>query len=51
MKFATKREGELFARMETNQTHRKHKARPARWQGPDLVWHDCWTVVLVTKRR
>ena len=50
MKFDTKKQAEQFARLETNRTHRKHEARPARWQDVDSVWHDCWTVVLVTKK-
>ena len=51
MKFESRAQAEQFARMETNSTHRKHAAVPGRWQGPDLEWHDCWTVILVVKER
>ena len=50
MKFNTKAEAVRFAKAETNRTHWKHKAVPARWQGPDLEWHDCWTVILAVKQ-
>jgi hypothetical protein len=51
MKFESRSQAEQFARMETNSTHRKHAAVPGRWQGPDLEWHDCWTVVLAIKEK